>query len=44
MQRLEFQLTQIHYNENRVQDISLKWKDVIKNDLNNRERFWCPAN
>ena len=39
MQRLEFQLTQIVYNENRIEDISLKWKDVIKNDLNKREDF-----
>lgn len=30
MQRLEFQLTQITYNDNRVVDISAKWKDVIK--------------
>lgn len=39
MQRLEFQMTQIYYNENRVIDISVKWKDVIKNSLNKQEDF-----
>lgn len=38
MQRLNFQLTQIYYSESRVEDISLKWSDVIK-DLNKREDF-----
>lgn len=31
MQRLEFNLSQVAYSENNVIDISLKWKDVIKN-------------
>lgn len=39
MQRIEFQLTQIYYNDNHVQDISLKWKDVIKNNLRQHESF-----
>ncbi len=39
MQRLEFQLTQIVYNENRIEDISLKWKDVIHNELVKNENF-----
>lgn len=39
MQRLEFQMTQIYYNENRVVDLSLKWQDVIKNRLNKNEDF-----
>ncbi len=38
MQRLEFQLTQIYYNENRIEDISLKWSNVL-NDLRKREDF-----
>ncbi len=33
MQRLEFQMTQIYYDENRVIDLSVKWSDVIKNQL-----------
>jgi hypothetical protein len=39
MQRLEFQMTQIYYNENRVVVLSLKWSDVIKNNLNKHEDF-----
>jgi hypothetical protein len=39
MQRLEFQMTQIYYNENNIQDLSLKWSDVIKNRLNKNEDF-----
>ena len=39
MQRLEFQMTQIYYDENRIVDLSLKWKDVIKNRLNSDEDF-----
>ncbi|MEP7238288.1 MAG: DUF3857 domain-containing protein [Ferruginibacter sp.] len=39
MQRLEFQMTQIYYNESRIIDLSLKWADVIKNDLNKNEYF-----
>jgi len=39
MQRLEFQMTQIHYNENRVQDLSVKWSDVIKNKLMKADDF-----
>jgi hypothetical protein len=39
MQRLEFQMTQIYYNENRIVDLSLKWQDVIKNRLNKNEDF-----
>lgn len=31
MQRLEFKLTQIVYSDNNIVDLSLKWKDVIKN-------------
>jgi Domain of Unknown Function with PDB structure (DUF3857) len=38
MQRINFQLTQIHYSEERVEDISLKWSDVIR-DLKKREDF-----
>ena len=38
MQRLEFQLTQIYYNNSQIVDISLKWKDVIK-DLMGYEYF-----
>ena len=30
MQRLEFQLNQVYYNESKITDISLKWEDVIK--------------
>lgn len=39
MQRLEFQMTQIYYDENRVVDLSLTWKDVIKNSLKEDEDF-----
>ncbi len=39
MQRLEFQMTQIYYNDNHIVDLSLKWKDVIKNRLNKDEDF-----
>jgi len=38
MQRLNFQLTQIYYNENRIEDRSLKWSNVMKN-LKNDEDF-----
>ncbi len=38
MQRLNFQLTQIYYSENRIEDRSLKWSNVIKN-LKNDEDF-----
>ncbi|MFZ1371397.1 MAG: DUF3857 domain-containing protein [Ferruginibacter sp.] len=38
MQRLNFQLTQIYYSESRIEDISLKWSNVIKN-LWKREDF-----
>jgi Domain of Unknown Function with PDB structure (DUF3857) len=38
MQRLNFQLTQIYYNESRIEDISLKWSNVIK-DLMKRGDF-----
>lgn len=38
MQRLEFKMTQIYYSESRVEDLSLRWEDVIKN-LNKREDF-----
>ncbi len=38
MQRLNFQLTQIYYSESRVEDISLKWSNVIK-DLRKRDDF-----
>lgn len=38
MQRLNFQLTQIYYSENRVDDISLKWSNVIK-ELHRRSDF-----
>ncbi len=38
MQRLNFQLTQIYYSESRIEDISLKWSNVIK-DLRKREDF-----
>ena len=39
VQRLEFQMTQIYYNENNIVDLSLKWEDVIKNQLNKEEDF-----
>jgi len=39
MQRLEFHLTQYYYSENNVVDISAKWEDVIKNQLNKDEDF-----
>lgn len=39
MQRLEFQMTQIYYSESRIEDISLKWEDVIKNRLNKNDDF-----
>ena len=39
MQRLEFQMIQIVYPNNRIIDLSVKWKDVIKNSLNNDEDF-----
>ncbi len=39
MQRLEFLMTQIYYNENHVVDLSLKWQDVIRNRLNKEEDF-----
>jgi hypothetical protein len=39
MQRLEFQMIQIVYPDNRIIDLSVKWKDVIKNSLNNDEDF-----
>ena len=38
MQRLNFQLTQIYYNDNRIEDISLNWRDVIS-DLLKRGDF-----
>ncbi len=38
MQRLEFNLTQIYYSDDRVVDISLKWSNVIK-DLYKNEDF-----
>ena len=39
MQRLEFQMTQIYYSESYVVDLSVKWQDVIKNQLNKNEDF-----
>jgi len=39
MQRLEFQLTQIYYSENRIVDLSVKWKDLINNELASQEDF-----
>jgi hypothetical protein len=39
MQRLEFQMIQIVYSDNRIIDLSVKWEDVIKNSLNNDEDF-----
>ncbi len=39
MQRLEFQMTQIYYNENHIVDLSLKWQDVIKNRLTKDDDF-----
>ncbi|MBL0201423.1 MAG: DUF3857 domain-containing protein [Chitinophagaceae bacterium] len=39
MQRLEFQMTQIYYNESRIVDLSVKWQDVIKNRLIKDEDF-----
>jgi Domain of Unknown Function with PDB structure (DUF3857) len=39
MQRLEFQMTQVYYNENRVVDLSVKWSDVMKNRLVNADDF-----
>ena len=39
LQRLEFQLTQVVYDNNHVQDISLKWKDIIEKQLNKDEDF-----
>lgn len=39
MQRLEFLMTQLYYNESHIVDLSLKWKDVIKNKLNKHEDF-----
>ena len=39
MQRLEFQLSQIVYDNNQVQDIGLKWKDVIEKQLAEDEGF-----
>ncbi|MFN8253611.1 MAG: DUF3857 domain-containing protein [Ferruginibacter sp.] len=38
MQRLEFQLSQIDYGDGRVQDLRVKWSDVVK-DLGNDEDF-----
>ena len=38
MQRLNFKLTQIYYNENRIEDISLNWHGVIT-DLLKRDDF-----
>lgn len=39
MQRLEFQMTQIVYSDNNITDLSVKWEDVIKNQLNKEEDF-----
>ena len=39
MQRLEFEMTQIYYNDNHIIDLSLKWEDVIKNRLIKDENF-----
>jgi len=39
MQRLEFQMTQIYYSESNIVDLSLKWEDVIKTQLNKEEDF-----
>lgn len=44
MQRLEFQMTQLHYNDNRVVDISVKWSDVIKNQLVKDDDFGLQLN
>jgi hypothetical protein len=38
MQRINFQLTQIYYSDSRVEDISLRWSNVIK-DLMKRDDF-----
>lgn len=38
MQRLNFQLTQIYYSDTRINDISLKWSDVLR-ELSKREDF-----
>jgi hypothetical protein len=39
MQRLEFQMTQIFYSDDRIIDLSLKWEDVIKNSLKKEDDF-----
>lgn len=39
MQRLEFQMTQIVYSDNNIVDLSVKWEDVLKNQLNKEEDF-----
>lgn len=38
MQRLEFQLSQIDYGNNNIEDLRIKWSDVI-NDLSTHENF-----
>lgn len=39
MQRLEFKMSQIYYNENNIIDLSIKWENVIKNQLTKDEDF-----
>ncbi|MFM6926042.1 MAG: DUF3857 domain-containing protein [Ferruginibacter sp.] len=39
MQRLEFQMTQIYISESNIIDLSVKWEDVIKNQLTKDEDF-----
>jgi hypothetical protein len=39
MQRLEFHMSQIYYNDNHIVDLSVKWQDVINNRLNKDDDF-----
>lgn len=39
VQKLQFQMIQINYGENNLVDLSVKWQDVIKNQLTNEEDF-----
>lgn len=39
MQRIDFQMTQLHYSDTRIIDISVKWSDLIKNALKNSSDF-----
>ncbi|MBK8611071.1 MAG: DUF3857 domain-containing protein [Chitinophagaceae bacterium] len=44
MQHLEFQMSQINYNDGRVVDIRTTWKQVVKKELMERDDFGLQLN